>query len=159
MAAKSLLMGTGGKTTDGQIVLMVTSSVVFHGATRGYVFQPGQVWVFAREADIPKGLRAVSEPYAGGALPHDHRVFDPEDYRKAMAPRPEPPQERTLREADVMARFGWSKAQFSAARAQGFPAPDRRFQKAGPHGFEHIPGWTETCLQQWEAVVKSLNLR
>jgi len=159
--SKSTVMSQSGKTQDGKTVLRIVDPIVFSGPSGEFAFAAGETWVFESDREIPKGLSNASEPYRGGALPHDYKTFSPQDYAKVMAPRPEPAATKRLLEPEILKRFNWTREQFHRALAHGeFPQPDGKFIGAkAPLGAMGANSWTELRINQWVDAIRALNVR
>ena len=85
----------------------------------------------------PPALLMNSAPYTA-TVPHGAVRFDAEAarlYASANRVRTEPKPAPLLTEADLLRQEGWTKAQLTAARAAGFPAPTAAVTFTTPTGF------------------------
>ena len=142
--------------TDAQRARIITTS--FSG--QGICAREGEIWTVEAGVTVPPALLLNSVPYTG-TVPHGAVCFDAEAarlYASANRVRTEPTPTTLLTEADLLRQEGWTKAQLTAARTAGFPAPTgiRTYNDADgiPTGSE--PLWHPEVVRQWVDRVRSL---
>ena len=128
-------------------------------AGQGITAREGEIWIIEGGVPAPPALLQNSVEYDGripfNAVRSDQVGHD--SYASAYRVRTEPKPAPLLTEADLL-RQGWSKAQLTAARAAGFPAPTGRrdfYDDDGvPSGSEGL--WHPEIVRQWIARVRAL---
>ena len=97
--------------------------------------------------------------------PYTH-VFDPASFETLSKPRPEPPPEKKLDEADILRMFNREPRQLRVAMGSlGFPnskqsvedpPPENPFTATCGEGKTLHTVWPEFAVRQWAETVRSL---
>ena len=143
-------------STDAQRARIITTS--FSG--QGIAAREGEIWTLEAGVPAPPALLMNSAPY-DGEIPFTAVRFNQEAarlYASANAIRTEPKPVALLTLEGVCRLLGWTKPQFKAARAAGFPAATGRrdhFDGDGiPTGHEGL--WHPEVVQEWRDRVANL---